>query len=201
MALTDEQVTQVKEQLLKQLDNFPKEKQEQIKQQVESMSNEEVENFVKQNQLGHLPGGCVFCAIVEGKMNSYKIGENEENIAILELNPLSKGHTLIVPKKHEEKTPESANNLVEEIKSKLKEKYSPNEIQIQETKITDHSLLEVIPIYGDETEKTKASEEALKEIQGELVSLTKEPEKEIVKEEPKEPEEPEETHQAKSRIP
>ena len=55
------------------------------------MTAEEMEIFVKQNNLNHLGGECIFCSIVGGKTPSFRIGENEENIAILELNPLSKG--------------------------------------------------------------------------------------------------------------
>ena len=103
MVLTDEQSQQIKEQLLKQLSNFPEDKREQIKDQVESMTSDQLENFVKQNQLNHLGGQCIFCSITSGKTPAFRIGENEENIAILELNPLSKGHALIGPKDHSDK--------------------------------------------------------------------------------------------------
>lgn len=43
---------------------------------------------------------CLFCKIVEGEIPSYKIYEDEFVIAFLDINPVSNGHTLIVPKKH-----------------------------------------------------------------------------------------------------
>ena len=187
MTITEEEVKEVKEQLMTQLDNFPEEKRDQIKKQIKEMSNEDVENFVKQNQLNHLPGGCIFCAIAEGKMPSYKIGENEENIAVLEINPLSKGHTLILPKKHDKEILPSTRKLAEEVESKIKEVYSPKEIQITEKTITDHTILELTPIYGNETNREKASEEELRKIQEELFrEIEKLPSKEEPKEEPEE---------------
>lgn len=43
---------------------------------------------------------CVFCKIVLGEFDSAKIWEDEEFLAILDLNPNTKGMTLIMPKKH-----------------------------------------------------------------------------------------------------
>ncbi len=43
---------------------------------------------------------CVFCDIVEGKIPSSKIYEDEQVVAFLDLAQVTKGHTLVVPKKH-----------------------------------------------------------------------------------------------------
>ena len=43
---------------------------------------------------------CIFCKIVEGQIPCEKIFENEHTIAFLDLNPVVKGHTLVIPKKH-----------------------------------------------------------------------------------------------------
>lgn len=43
---------------------------------------------------------CIFCKIVRGEMPSYKIAENEEFLAFLDIKPLVPAHTLIIPKKH-----------------------------------------------------------------------------------------------------
>lgn len=45
---------------------------------------------------------CVFCKIVEGEIPSYKVYEDENVFAFLDANPVSKGHTLVVPKTHVE---------------------------------------------------------------------------------------------------
>ena len=173
MTLTEEQDQQIKEHLLKQLSNFPEEKQEQIKNQIESMTSDQLENFIKQNQLTHLGGECIFCSIISGKTPSFRIGENEENIAILELNPLSKGHSLIVPKEHSDKIEESAEELAKEITKKLKEKFNPKAVQSKEIKIMEHPLIELTPIYGGETERKQATEEELKTLQEEILNTEK----------------------------
>jgi len=43
---------------------------------------------------------CIFCKIVEGKIPSRKITETKKSLAFLDAFPLTKGHTLVIPKKH-----------------------------------------------------------------------------------------------------
>ena len=40
----------------------------------------------------------IFSRIVTGEIPCYKIAENEKCFAFLDINPLAKGHTLIIPK-------------------------------------------------------------------------------------------------------
>lgn len=41
----------------------------------------------------------IFTKIIKGEIPSYKIAENKNFFAFLDINPLTEGHTLIVPKK------------------------------------------------------------------------------------------------------
>ena len=43
--------------------------------------------------------GTLFSKIVSGEIPSHKIAENEHFLAFLDINPLVKGHTLVIPKK------------------------------------------------------------------------------------------------------
>ncbi len=43
---------------------------------------------------------CIFCQIVAGKSPSFKVYEDGLFFGLLDINPASKGHTLLVPKKH-----------------------------------------------------------------------------------------------------
>ena len=43
---------------------------------------------------------CVFCNIVEGKIPSHTIFEDEIVKVMMDINPVSNGHLLIIPKKH-----------------------------------------------------------------------------------------------------
>lgn len=45
----------------------------------------------------------VFTKIITGEIPSYKVAENKDFIAFLDINPNAKGHTLVVPKKEENK--------------------------------------------------------------------------------------------------
>lgn len=44
----------------------------------------------------------LFTKIVKGEIPSYKIAENEDFYAFLDINPMTKGHTLVIPKHTEE---------------------------------------------------------------------------------------------------
>ena len=48
-------------------------------------------------------GDCIFCKIVAGQIPCNKVYEDESVIAFLDINPVSEGHTLVVPKEHFEK--------------------------------------------------------------------------------------------------
>lgn len=43
---------------------------------------------------------CIFCKIAAGEIPSRKIYEDKDLIAIMDLSPTSKGHSLIIPKEH-----------------------------------------------------------------------------------------------------
>lgn len=40
----------------------------------------------------------IFSRIIAGEIPCYKVAEDEDNFAFLDINPLAKGHTLVVPK-------------------------------------------------------------------------------------------------------
>ncbi len=45
---------------------------------------------------------CIFCKIARGEIPCTSVFESEELIAFLDINPVNKGHTLLVPKAHME---------------------------------------------------------------------------------------------------
>ena len=58
---------------------------------------------------------CIFCKIVDGEIPSYKVYEDEVVLAFLDITQGTKGHTLVIPKKHVQNVYE----LDEEIASEL----------------------------------------------------------------------------------
>tara|TARA_R110002126_G_scaffold291479_3_gene453079 strand:+ start:9103 stop:9495 length:393 start_codon:yes stop_codon:yes gene_type:complete len=45
----------------------------------------------------------IFTKIINGEISCYKVAEDDNFIAFLDINPNAKGHTLVVPKKEENK--------------------------------------------------------------------------------------------------
>ena len=177
--LPKEQLENLKVQILNQVEtNFPEDQKELTKQQIQSMTDEEFENFLKQNNIiqdGENPqkSQCIFCSIIKGETPSYQIDSNNEAIAILEINPISKAHTLIIPKEHvsPEKIPESALTLAKQVSQKIKKELNPKDIQIYTSNLFGHEIINVFPIYEDETQNSprkKATPEELQNIQEQL---------------------------------
>lgn len=80
---------------------------------------------------------CIFCQIVSGQIPSSKVYEDEEVLAFLDITQVTKGHTLVIPKKHSrnmlEMDAESASSLfarVPKIAKQLQEKLGASGINI-----------------------------------------------------------------------
>lgn len=43
---------------------------------------------------------CIFCKIIKGEIPCQKVYEDANFLAFLDINPVSVGHTLLIPKKH-----------------------------------------------------------------------------------------------------
>ncbi|RME80126.1 MAG: HIT family protein [Planctomycetota bacterium] len=43
---------------------------------------------------------CIFCKIVNKEIPCYKVYEDEEFLSFLDIQPINRGHTLLIPKKH-----------------------------------------------------------------------------------------------------
>jgi len=63
---------------------------------------------------------CIFCKIINGEIPIKKIMETEKSLAFLDAFPLTKGHSLVIPKTHYEKvqnmTPEDNADLFETVR-------------------------------------------------------------------------------------
>ena len=53
-----------------------------------------------QDKGGNMKNNCVFCAIAEGEIPSFKVYEDDLVLAYLDINPFTEGHTLVIPKAH-----------------------------------------------------------------------------------------------------
>ena len=106
---------------------------------------------------------CVFCKIINKELSSYTIYEDDKVLVFLSIDPISNGHTLVIPKKHvlnfKEIDLETLNHLMKiskNIYNLLEEKLSPDSIKlvqnngsIQEVK---HFHLHLIPMFDKKQE-------------------------------------------------
>ena len=181
--LQKQQIEQVKTQLIQQIqENFPEDKKSTAISQIQEMNESELENFLKQNNLikdSNQQTECVFCAIASGSIPSRKINENSEAIAVLELNPISKAHVLIIPKDHSIKKEDlikKTKALQEEISKKIKLKFKPKEILVASANLFGHEIINIVPIYKDEkidSKRYKAEEKELELVQETLLKKIK----------------------------
>ncbi|WP_205697573.1 HIT family protein [Conexibacter sp. SYSU D00693] len=43
---------------------------------------------------------CIFCGIVAGDIPATKVAEDERTVAFMDINPATRGHALVIPKRH-----------------------------------------------------------------------------------------------------
>jgi histidine triad (HIT) family protein len=55
---------------------------------------------------------CIFCDIIDGKIPSSKVYEDDDVLAILDVSQVTYGHTLVMPKKHIENILEADENTI-----------------------------------------------------------------------------------------
>lgn len=193
--LPEEQIAQIKQQLIQQIEStFPEDKKQAAKQKVEIMDGNQLETFLKQNKL--IKEGqpateeqqSVFRSIVSGQIHSYKIDENKYAIAVLEINPVSKGHVILIPKQEAtsvEKIPQPVFSLAKKVSKKIKSKLKPKEIKISSSNAFGEFIINVFPVYENESlnsQRYHAEEAELQELQRKLEKKTI---KKIIKKSPK----------------
>ena len=181
--LTPEQTIQIKKQLVQQIEaSFPEDKKDMAKGQVEAMDSGQLEKFLEQNRLIKQNKGeqqCIFCSIVFGDVASYEIGENDEAIAVLEINPISRGHALVIPKEHissKDKLPEEVSSLAREVSKRIKAKLESKEVNISSSNLFGHEIINLLPIYKNETPRSERKQETPKELEKLQKILEKKPE-------------------------
>ena len=78
--------------------------QEELKEKVKNMSPEELRKFQKEQ--------CIFCHIIKGDVQSRKIYEDNNCLAILDINPANPGHILLLPKEHYAIMPQIPDDII-----------------------------------------------------------------------------------------
>jgi histidine triad (HIT) family protein len=126
---------------------------------------------------------CIFCKIIKGKAKSYKIGENELSIAILDINPLSRGHCLVIPKRHvpwwhdlNEEENQSLFSLAHAVAGKINKAYKPDFVAMYvRGRRIPHTHIFLVPTFkGDPVDRFFNTLEGFQESADVLVSLKNE---------------------------
>jgi histidine triad (HIT) family protein len=183
-----EQIEEFKKQVIQQIEStFPEDKKNSAIESINSMNEDEFLEFLKRNKLidseANQDSGnefqetnqneSPFRLIVEGKIPSYVIDENKECIAVLEIKPISKAHTIIIPKKiisQSEKIPKSILSLAKRISKRIKTEFKPKEVLISSSHSLGEIIINILPVYSNESinsprkQISKEELESLKEI-------------------------------------
>jgi histidine triad (HIT) family protein len=106
---------------------------------------------------------CLFCQIVKGKAPCYKVYEDKHSLAFLDINPATRGHTLLIPKKHsenifdiEDQDLQSIALGIKKLASQLKKSLKADGINIiqsngqQAGQVIFHLHFHIIPRYKDD---------------------------------------------------
>jgi len=106
---------------------------------------------------------CTFCNIVSGKIQSWKLMEDQNTIVSFEVRPASLGHVIVFPKKHYESIEEMSLqeffqllSIVKFVASVLHEAVNPTgmSIVINSGQVpgfqTKHVSIHIIPLQGNE---------------------------------------------------
>ena len=62
---------------------------------------------------------CIFCKIIAGKIPSVKLAEDEDSLAFMDIGPIQPGHSLLIPKKHYERTVDMPGEEIGRLMTKL----------------------------------------------------------------------------------
>lgn len=101
---------------------------------------------------------CVFCKIVADKAEAYRIYEDELSLAILDINPFSRGHCLVIPKRHvpwwhdlTEEEVESLFRTARTVADKIMKAYGPDFVAMYARgRRIPHTHIFLVPTYkGD----------------------------------------------------
>jgi len=108
---------------------------------------------------------CIFCKIVSGEISSVKIWEDEKHLAILDVNPINPGHTLVLLKRHvdyifdlDDREYQNLMLVVKKIAKIIKSKLKPKRVGMAvEGFLIPHVHVHLVPINkGNELNPERA---------------------------------------------
>ena len=192
MVLTNEEIKELRRQLSEQIRSMPEEQRSAAQTQIDSMSPEALEAMLNQQKVQS--GKTIFRMLVAGEVDSVKVGENPDAIAVLDINPISRGHAIIIPKtaiSDKNKIPKGVYGLAEELSKKVIEHLGAKSTRAEASEQFGEAVLHLIPIYDAEldlnSKRSKASPDELVAVKRslEVIKIDKPKPRLIVKRKPK----------------
>ena len=151
MSLSKEEITELKNQLKEQIKHLSGNERKEAEKQIEEMSEESIDLMVSQQKTQK-----IFRMIANKEIESVTIKENDKAIAVLEINPLSRGHTLIIPKqsyKNKNKFGEDFAVFVKEIVEKIEKNMKAKKVHFLIEDKLGEKVGEIIPEFDLEMKK------------------------------------------------
>ncbi len=117
---------------------------------------------------------CIFCKIVKGEIPCIKVFENDRVLAFEDINPISDGHTLVIPKQHAENiweiSPEDLTDIIltaKNVAHAIKTALNPLGVAVLQlngkgvNQVVMHYHLHLIPRLSDGPELTMTAWELI----------------------------------------
>lgn len=190
MALTPEEIKNFKAQLAQQIQHLPHDKKAEAQKQIDNLSPEALESMLESQSSASQKN--IFRILIDKEVPSVSIAENEKALAVLDINPISKGHTIIIPKspiKEEKDLPKEISALSVEVSKKLITSLKAKSTEVLSEKKFGEVILNIIPIYDAsltlESQRTKSSVQELEKLKVEINVERIEKKPEIIKREKK----------------
>ncbi len=123
---------------------------------------------------------CVFCRIARGEEDAYIIEKDDLSLAILDINPLARGHCLVIPKRHvpwwhdlEYDEVTSLFGLARSVADRIKRAFSPDFVAMYARgRRIPHTHIFLVPTYkGDPVDRFFNALEGFQESAVQLASL------------------------------
>lgn len=126
--------------------------------------------------------GCIFCSIVAGAAPAWRVYEDGETVAFLDIRPATVGHALVVPRRHaadiwsiSEDDAAAVARSVHRVAALLRERLRPRGLSVTQSngaaawQDVFHYHVHLVPRYGDDDLRppwrpTRPTPEALAEV-------------------------------------
>jgi histidine triad (HIT) family protein len=184
------EIEKLKTKLLDEINKLPKEQADVLREKISNMTVEELQKFIKESSIQ-----CFFCQIIAGKIETIKIYESPNIMAILDINPANPGHMLLMPKEHYQFITDLPEEILYEVFYFVKH-ISPVLLEVLNAKGIDiyiaqgisqrvpHFMVNIIPRFENDNldinwERKKIPKEELENIATEIRAKAKSAVKEI----------------------